>query len=102
MKFDIARAWKDETYRQSLSTEQLNTLPVNPAGELTDADLVDVSGGFGEGFGPSGIGGFGDFGGIFASRRNESVAVICELNVFSVNVSLVNLLTSSTQVCVKG
>ncbi len=98
MKFDIARAWKDETYRQSLSTEQLNSLPANPAGELSDADLADVSGGIG-GFG----GDFGGFGnGLFANTRNESVAVICELNIFSVIANVVNLLASLTQVCIKG
>lgn len=39
---DIIRAWKDETYRQSLSPEDLAQLPENPAGliELTDADLL--------------------------------------------------------------
>ncbi len=49
MKFDIVRAWKDETYRQSLSEEQLSALPANPAGqlELTEADLPSVSGGVG-------------------------------------------------------
>jgi mersacidin/lichenicidin family type 2 lantibiotic len=47
MKLDVVRAWKDETYRQSLNDEQLNTLPVNPAGalELTDTDLESVCGG---------------------------------------------------------
>ncbi len=97
MKFDITRAWKDETYRQSLNEEQLSTLPANPAGELSDTDLADVSGGIG---GLDGLGGFGVGG--FANTRNESVAVICELNVFSLNVSLVNILTSATQICVKG
>ncbi|HEU5381221.1 MAG TPA: mersacidin/lichenicidin family type 2 lantibiotic, partial [Ktedonobacteraceae bacterium] len=29
MKFDLVRAWKDESYRQSLSDEQLNQLPEN-------------------------------------------------------------------------
>lgn len=47
MKLDIVRAWKDEFYRQSLSEEQFDTLPANPAGELelTDTDLVSVYGG---------------------------------------------------------
>jgi len=49
MKFDIVRAWKDDTYRQSLSNEQLNTLPANPAGELelNESDLASVAGGWG-------------------------------------------------------
>ncbi len=47
MKIDIARAWKDEAYRQSLSSEELAMLPENPVGELelTDTDLAMVYGG---------------------------------------------------------
>ncbi len=47
MKLDIARAWKDEAYRQSLSSEELALLPANPAGELelNDAELEAVHGG---------------------------------------------------------
>jgi mersacidin/lichenicidin family type 2 lantibiotic len=47
MKFDIIRAWKDASYRNSLSAEELALLPSNPAGEieLTDADLEAVNGG---------------------------------------------------------
>jgi mersacidin/lichenicidin family type 2 lantibiotic len=46
MKFDIVRAWKDETYHQSLSNEQLNQLPASPAGEieLADAELESIYG----------------------------------------------------------
>lgn len=94
MKFDIVQAWKDESYRASLSDEQLSALPANPAGELTDADLADVAGGF--------DGGFGD--GIFATHRNESVAVICEINVFSVSALISNIavLGAVNQICIKG
>ena len=44
---DIARAWKDEEYRNSLTPEQLATIPPNPAGEteLDEEDLGNVSGG---------------------------------------------------------
>jgi len=44
---NIVRAWKDETYRQSLSTQEQAMLPANPAGEieLTDAQLETVFGG---------------------------------------------------------
>jgi len=43
---NVVRAWKDETYRQSLSTEELVALPTNPVGEieLTDAELETIYG----------------------------------------------------------
>jgi mersacidin/lichenicidin family type 2 lantibiotic len=38
---DIVRAWRDSRYRRSLSAEQLQTLPGNPAGptDLTGDEL---------------------------------------------------------------
>ncbi|MFY0565279.1 mersacidin/lichenicidin family type 2 lantibiotic [Archangium lansingense] len=44
---DVVRAWKDEQYRMSLTTEERAQLPQNPAGmvELTDSDLEGVAGG---------------------------------------------------------
>jgi mersacidin/lichenicidin family type 2 lantibiotic len=46
MKLDIVRAWKDEAYRQQLSSEEQALLPANPAGELelSDAELQAVHG----------------------------------------------------------
>jgi mersacidin/lichenicidin family type 2 lantibiotic len=46
-KLHIIRAWKDETYRNSLSAAQRAALPANPAGaiELTKAELDAVAGG---------------------------------------------------------
>ncbi|HTI15735.1 MAG TPA: mersacidin/lichenicidin family type 2 lantibiotic [Dictyobacter sp.] len=46
MKFDIVRAWKDATYRESLSAEEQAMLPANPAGEieLSDAELETIHG----------------------------------------------------------
>lgn len=43
---NIARAWKDEAYRQSLSTDEQAMLPANPVGEieLTEAELGAISG----------------------------------------------------------
>jgi mersacidin/lichenicidin family type 2 lantibiotic len=43
---NIIRAWKDETYRQGLSTEEQALLPANPAGEieLTETELEAISG----------------------------------------------------------
>jgi len=47
MKVDIARAWKDEEYRESLSPEQQALVPENPVGlvEVTAEDLAVVMGG---------------------------------------------------------
>jgi len=43
---NIVRAWKDASYRQSLSTEEQAVLPANPAGEieLNDAKLEAIFG----------------------------------------------------------
>lgn len=43
----IIRAWKDPSFRSTLSAEQLAALPANPAGaiELSDEELGGVSGG---------------------------------------------------------
>jgi mersacidin/lichenicidin family type 2 lantibiotic len=44
---DIIRAWKDETFRSSLTDTQRATLPEHPAGlvELSDVELDGVAGG---------------------------------------------------------
>ncbi len=44
----IARAWKDEEYRNSLSAEERAALPENPAGaiELNSDELTNVAAGF--------------------------------------------------------
>jgi mersacidin/lichenicidin family type 2 lantibiotic len=46
MKFDIVRAWKDESYRASLSIQEQAMLPENPAGtlDLSDAELETIQG----------------------------------------------------------
>ncbi|MDB5079267.1 MAG: Type 2 lantibiotic, leader peptide domain [Chloroflexi bacterium] len=46
-EIDIARAWKDEEYRNSLTPEQLAKLPANPVGdfELQEEELDEISGG---------------------------------------------------------
>ncbi len=124
MKFDIVRAWKDETYRQSLDEEQLSMLPANPAGELSDTELATIFGAGGGGGFPTGPGPIG--GGHVAAVapvvpavpalpvvpvghtglgnvRNESFAVLCELNVFSISaISNIAILGAVTQVCIKG
>jgi mersacidin/lichenicidin family type 2 lantibiotic len=42
----IIRAWKDEDYRMSLSTDELRALPENPAGfvEPSRSDLNSAAG----------------------------------------------------------
>jgi len=43
---DIIRAWKDSSYRESLSEEQLAQLPSNPIGEvLSEEELLVINGG---------------------------------------------------------
>ena len=51
MKLDIVRAWKDESYRSSLSTQEQAMLPENPAGalEVSDAELEAIHGAGGGG-----------------------------------------------------
>jgi mersacidin/lichenicidin family type 2 lantibiotic len=43
----IIRAWKDESYRMSLSAAERASLPENPAGlvEIGDAQLEEIAGG---------------------------------------------------------
>ena len=43
---DIIRAWKDSSYRDSLTNEQRALLPSNPIGEvLSQDDLLSIYGG---------------------------------------------------------
>jgi mersacidin/lichenicidin family type 2 lantibiotic len=51
MKLDIVRAWKDATYRASLSAKEQALLPASPAGdlELSQADLEAINGADGGG-----------------------------------------------------
>ena len=68
MKIDIIRAWKDEEYRSSLSSEEQAMLPANPAGalELSDAELESVHGAHG-----------GDFVNTNALACVQSVLIYC-------------------------
>ena len=36
---EIAKAWEDPTFRNSLSKEQWNALPTNPAGNVTTGEF---------------------------------------------------------------
>jgi mersacidin/lichenicidin family type 2 lantibiotic len=46
-KVDVIRAWRDEEYRNSLTAEELASLPENPAGVATvdEASLRSITGG---------------------------------------------------------
>ena len=46
MAVDVKRAWKDPEYRKTLTSDELGSVPPNPAGpsELSDEDLGNVSG----------------------------------------------------------
>lgn len=48
-KIDVIRAWRDEEYRNSLTPEELASLPENPAGlpVMDDSVLRSVTGGCG-------------------------------------------------------
>lgn len=52
-KIDAVRAWRDEEYRNSLTPEELASLPENPAGLaiVQDSVLRSVTGGCGWGAG---------------------------------------------------
>ncbi len=88
MKFDIVRAWKDETYRQSLSQEQLSQLPANPAGEveLADADLESVYGGD-----DWEVNGWGDNSRFDTQQNSNICSVICSHNCKIDILDLLNL-----------
>lgn len=100
MKLDIVHYWKDEMYRQGLSNEQRDALPVHPAGELelSNADLESVNGG-GFGFGPSASGASADS---FAhSSRFHSLAFRCNEALFSLTfVQGVNTLSPVNAFCI--
>lgn len=114
MKFDITRAWKDESYRQNLSHEDMSFLPMNPIGdvELTDTELELVFGGGGGGGGitpPPTVGGGGGHAcvtnscGGYQFSHNESMAVICEINIYSISIlGNIALLGDVVQTCIKG
>ncbi len=48
-KIDVVRAWRDEEYRNSLTPEELATLPESPAGIATvdETALRSITGGVG-------------------------------------------------------
>jgi len=107
-KSDIARAWKDESYRQTLSDEQLNSLPAHPAGELEETELASVYGGGGQDVGGFGAGAASASSSAFSRReRCCSFALVCPINIFSVDKvkvidvdDLLDIANQETEVCV--
>jgi mersacidin/lichenicidin family type 2 lantibiotic len=51
-KIDVVRAWRDEEYRNSLTAEELASLPESPAGLATISDeaLRSITGGCGSSY----------------------------------------------------
>lgn len=100
MKFDVVRAWKDENYRQTLSQEQLEMLPANPAGELDEEALATVHGGYYGGFGAA-----SSASATAASTRFHSLALLCDISLFSINllqIELVPIASPTSQVCAES
>lgn len=121
MKLDIVHTWGDESYRQygeiELSDAQLQS--IYGGGGYGGGGPVPGAPGLGSGGpvgGPVGApvpfggpvlgGGFGvgaAHSGAFASSADvHSFSVLCDINVFSLNVNVLNILniaTNTTQVC---
>ena len=107
MNYDVVRAWKDENYRESLDVEQLMA---NPAGELSEEDLLAVCGGDSP----------DDYGAAAAaaastsnmmsssSRHTHTWSLLCDINVFSANIAvlaivhLVDIGACQKQICIHG
>jgi mersacidin/lichenicidin family type 2 lantibiotic len=114
MKSDIVRAWKDETYRQSLSDEQFNALPAHPAGELGETELETVAGGGGAPYGAYEAYGAGASSSSAAASsviRSHSYGFTCDISIFSVNAltkgvisvdELINVLSPNSQCCLNS
>jgi mersacidin/lichenicidin family type 2 lantibiotic len=75
-KIDVARAWKDESYRLSLGEAERALLPENPAGpvELSDADLTGAGG---ANTGGTGVMEF-TYSGSFCLCNTKSICTYCE------------------------
>jgi mersacidin/lichenicidin family type 2 lantibiotic len=46
-KVNVIKAWTDQEYRQTLTAEEIASLPENPAGELSDMEQLSITGGYG-------------------------------------------------------
>ena len=107
MKFDITRAWKDETYRETLNNEQLNSLPANPAGELNETEMDTVCGGGGY-EGNYGVGAASSSSAFASEHRTHSYSLVCDINIFSVDAHvagldrLINIGSCETRPCLNN
>jgi mersacidin/lichenicidin family type 2 lantibiotic len=91
VKIDIARAWKDATYRASLSVEEQALIPANPAGavELSDSELELVHG--------AGKGGHEDKNSNVNNVRVDTSGVLCLHTVqVPINVDIIPIITPQT------
>lgn len=101
MNLDIVKAWKNQTYRQSLGSEEMIALPVHPAGELMESDLASVRGGDG---GPFGIAGTAASRAVSEDIHVHSFGVTCDTNIFSAAqlatlTGAINILSTIAQIC---
>jgi mersacidin/lichenicidin family type 2 lantibiotic len=83
MKLDIVRAWKDQTYREHLSEEQLARVPANPAGdlELSESNLATVYGGNCPGGGDRyRSDSWGNHGNVAVQHNSNICSIICSYN----------------------
>jgi len=106
MNYDVVRAWKDENYRESLDAEQLMA---NPAGELSEEDLLAVCGGDSP----------DDYGAAAAaaattnnnnmaasSRHTHTWSLLCDINIFSARINvlaivhLIDIGDCEKQICI--
>ena len=88
MKFDLVRSWKDEAYRQSLDAGQLDALPVNPAGELSETDLASVVGGDSPDSATDAAAAAAASTSTTntSSRHTHSFALLCDITIFSTSI----------------
>jgi len=91
MKFDLVRSWKDEAYRQSLDAGQLDALPVNPAGELSETDLASVVGGDTPDSAAAAAAAAATSTTNALSRHTHSFALLCDITIFSTSIHILSI-----------
>jgi mersacidin/lichenicidin family type 2 lantibiotic len=92
MKFDLVSAWKNESYRATLSEEELGMLPANPVGELSEAELAKVIGGdMPDSAAAAAAAATSSTNTLGMERHTHSYAVICDINIFSDSIRLLEV-----------